>query len=125
MTKKEILEGNKLIAEFMGGKVVNNVYFCNNPATTPKGGSFCYTYEQYLDHYNIGQAKYDSSWDWLMPVVEKIKNICIKRSKIFLLKNRIPKQIEGDVFEALLKVDINVLYLSTINFIKWYNENTK
>ena len=58
MSEKEIIEGNKLIAEFMGIKIIQSRYGCNHPLVT------C----PYPDYSNL---KYHSSWDWLMPVVEK------------------------------------------------------
>ena len=49
MNSTEILEGNKLIAEFLNQKLPSNSDF-----------------DIYLYH---------SSWDWLMPVVEKIESL--------------------------------------------------
>ena len=53
------MENNKLIAEFMGSK-----------------------HPKYEDMYRlphadvyVGELQYDSSWDWLMPVVNKCLNI--------------------------------------------------
>jgi hypothetical protein len=58
--------GNKLIAIFMGaievdpiGNLERNISFKH-----PVNGLHC---------YNETGLKYDRSWDWLMPVVEKIK----------------------------------------------------
>ena len=53
-------ESNKLIAEFMGSK-----------------------HPKYEDMYRlphadvyVGELQYDFSWDWLMPVVQKIEQDC-------------------------------------------------
>ena len=120
---KEITEGNKLIAEFMGGKVVSNIFICNESTRTHN--------EKCLDHYNIAQASYDSSWDWLMPVVEKIQH----------LENELPARIDFQihllgavelhinnkrVFEMTAFEPgtlINAVYKGVIEFIKWYNQN--
>lgn len=65
---KNTTEGNKLIAEFMGAsfksykkgqKTITNLYFDNPPS-----------YNGISDE----NLKYHSSWDWLMPVVEKIEH---------------------------------------------------
>jgi hypothetical protein len=48
---------NKRIAEFMGYTFVNGVY------ESPK------------DEFHIDEMLYDTSWDWLMPVVEKINDL--------------------------------------------------
>src|SRR6185437_13454507 len=58
----KIIEGNKLIAEFMGIK--------DNPN---KKGYYYHPLKK--DWGTIKGFKYHSSWDWLMPVVEKIRNI--------------------------------------------------
>ena len=51
----DVEEPNKLIAEFMGYVFVNGVY------ESPK------------DEFHIDEMLYHTSWDWLMPVVEFIK----------------------------------------------------
>ena len=47
---------NKLIAEFMGYAFVDGVY------------------ESSKDEFHIDEMLYDTSWDWLMPVVQKISD---------------------------------------------------
>lgn len=70
MTQEEITEGNILIAEFMGGKkLVNN------------DGLFTYWGPDNFQHESGEYLKYHSSWDWLMPVVEKIESLyCLEVS---------------------------------------------
>ena len=64
MTTQEILEGNKLIAEYMGAK--RKEYSITNR-------------EHYLFRdgrkYLTENLIFHSSWDWLMPVVEKIESL--------------------------------------------------
>ena len=55
-TDINILEGNKLIAEFMGLEIITD------------GISWFDT-----NYKSLGN--YDSSWDWLMPAVEKIETL--------------------------------------------------
>lgn len=75
MTGKEILEGNKLIAEFMGADI-----------STPKDKDIIYMSITMCNELvlpnNCGAVKvrhldYHESWDWLMPVVEKIESLGI------------------------------------------------
>ena len=93
---------NKLIAEFMG---LTNHYNDNSIMLreTPEGNVVVHVYD--LD--------YDSSWDWLMPVVEKV----------------ISKDYEFMVFEELKlqlwRVDIDAVYKAVVEFIKEYNDGTE
>ena len=81
MEQKEIIEGNKLIAEFMNLKYIN----WNDECMLWTHKSFI---EDFTDVNNFSkdskfdwenslpQSKnlyYNTSWDWLMPVVEKIE----------------------------------------------------
>ena len=67
------MEGNKLIAEFMGGQYVDEhlIEFENFYSIKDIGGEFEYT--NCFDSDN--ELKYHSSWDWLMPVTEKIESL--------------------------------------------------
>lgn len=73
MEDKEIQEGNKLIAEFMDAKP------CEYPGNY-FAGEMGYEFNQRIPMdapdpplwWNKKALKFHSSWDWLMPVVEKI-----------------------------------------------------
>jgi len=76
--------------------------------------------------YNLSEAKFDSSWDWLMPVVEKIESlgygVTIGMGTYVV--------IQDDVTDTGLKItkmtDNNKLfctYEAVVEFINWYNEN--
>ena len=81
MTEDKILYGNKLIAEFMQYKqnIGFNEYFNHNDYEIP--GKEYYRYIQKIEEniktnsYSLNALKFHSSWDWLMPVVEKIESI--------------------------------------------------
>lgn len=83
MDKKQILEGNKLIAEFMGYKyfVHNNIAAKNsiNQLGWSKSGiKNPKRYGEIGDTYlcrSHNQLRFYNSWDWLMPVVEKIESL--------------------------------------------------
>ena len=115
MTQEEILEGNKLIAEFMGIKIIQSRYGCNHPLVT------C----PYPDYSNL---KYHSSWDWLMPVVEKIENDLqdsfnvdiINKNQCEIVRNG-NEFICGYGFETIYHSKIKAVYYSVVEFIKWYN----
>lgn len=60
MDANEIIEGNRLIAEFMGYDFI------------AENSHFIVRESDYLEPYH---HKFNSSWDWLMPVVEKIETL--------------------------------------------------
>ena len=53
------MDENKLIAEFMGINV----------------GEYTSYPEEFITQYAVVDLQYHESWDWLMPVVEKIKDM--------------------------------------------------
>lgn len=57
---KNIVEGNKLIAEKMG--LSSQLHMTEHPLSG--------------EYINTDELKYHSSWDWLMPVIGKISNEC-------------------------------------------------
>lgn len=57
------MESNILIAEFMG---------CTNPFNDITDATL-YKVEQ--GTFELDELEYNKSWDWLMPVVEEIKNM--------------------------------------------------
>jgi hypothetical protein len=79
-------DNNILIAEFMGYEVKHNK--CYSP--------------KYNDG-TIAPMQFDTSWDWLMPVIAKI----------------VKDYGEGWSFEE--GYDLEVRYQSVVNFIKEYN----
>lgn len=64
-------EGNKLIAEFMGSTVTDKLTCKPYPSGLPSWAMRMYDF----DTLRIGGYDYNSSWDWLMPVVEKIEKM--------------------------------------------------
>lgn len=124
MIVQSILEGNKIIAEFLGinpQRIVSEMpinkdgNYCNGNGDLDKYGNPCYL-------VYAPSLQYNSSWDYLMPVVEKIES---KGFDVFIngLYCRITDsgmsnfEIEsGDV-----KSKIEAVWLAVVEFIKWYN----
>lgn len=114
MTDQEIIEGNKLIAEFMGEKNIriheSNVWMDENPVTHNPPNSV--------------HARYDTSWDWLMPVVEKIESlddgyeVIIRRTSCSIMYDQETKVSLVYCPNKMLSV-----WSAVIKFIKWYNQN--
>ena len=112
MTKLEIIENNKLIAEFMGNR------------NFKKDGSYETFIGEHIDTDNgwvtefLSHTKYHKSWDWLIPVVKKIEKLMTNWNK--------PNYENGySVWMNKFRYafwDINCLYEYIVDFIKWYNK---
>lgn len=132
MTQEEILEGNKLIAEFMElhkDEESGNYLIVDEPHIRAS----CLMSIEYL--------RYHSSWDWLMPVVEKIEHLEETETmlgivdinshycRILSLCKKQPDIIIGcyETSPEKLKCStkIDALYQAIIKFIKWYKKQTK
>ena len=116
-------ENNKLIAEFMAvyPKDTTKSPYLPSPFYAGAGASWDETSKQKL----MPQLQYHDSWDWLMPVVEKIETILHDDSTVHIEYNR----CWIDHYEAWAIIDVvhnsrlEAVYKAVIEFIKWYNEN--
>ena len=118
-------ENNKLIAEFMG-LVTQDEKFTSGRSIECTKGTF-------TDYEAIGKGwlHYHTSWDWLMPVVEKIES----NKDVDMVE----LQYNSDSgYEVIITIDsedefarnhctesdrIKATYKAEIEFINWYNEN--
>lgn len=74
MKEQEIITGNRLISEFMGGKFWENPSNNHCFKVAPKKMPI-----ELPDILSEGDLKYHSSWEWLMPVIENIgKNFNVR-----------------------------------------------
>ena len=102
---------NKLITDFMNSKVSENNYFINGM------------------YKEVNNLKYDTDWNWLMEVVEKIQLNSKKfgtvtlhglgRTKIDCYYN---EQLNNRIDVLDQKYGIAPTYKACIEFIKWYNK---
>lgn len=121
LTKEEIIEGNKLIAEFMGGKsdklnkMPQNMRFDN-----PINGTYSFT---------IKELKYHFSWDWLMIVIKKIDSLQTDFTKSLNAKTSLQLLEEASkhkpIRSAFLSLKIENVWIKVVDFIKWYNTSKK
>jgi len=103
-------ENNKLMAEFLGYSQPHPEY----PQST-------YWYKQGKPPITI--LRFDTDWNWLMEVVDKINNynniFSINENKVIITNNEknevILIVISGSMKEAV--------YNACIQFIQWYNQN--
>ena len=91
-----IQDNNKLIAEFMGLEKENGLYLFTTP----------------MDDYKTDTLYFNTSWDWLMPVVDK----CMQTGD---------NTDEWDtLYNALSTLNITNTYQAVVEFIKQYNNNS-
>lgn len=115
------MTNNKLIAEFIG------FYACTDPN---HAHDRCYDIRS-VSKYKFTEAgyrksnemKFESSWDWLMPVVEKVEKIegvrvIIKGSRCRILAGK-------KVFSCHTISKLNSMYRVVVEFIEWYNNQPK
>lgn len=102
------MEDKRLILNFMGvepTKFNDTWSWSDSPFFYCQGGTREYVLDSIAEY-----VKYDTSWDALMPVVNK----CFETGD---------NTNEWDkLFEALSEIDIEVLYKQVVEFIKSYNE---
>lgn len=129
MTDKEIQKGNKLIAEFMGWE----------KGATEEMYDFPENFSSFLvDEYHEilpKSMKFHSSWNWLMPVVDKIEDLPytnVYTGKTYLgefhieITHETPGYKHNQVNKVVFVKDKNLsklqsYYKAVIEFIKWYN----
>ncbi len=119
MKEQEILESNKLIAEFDGFKFIND-----NPEFCPNGYFVIDSEEGYHNQTNPDELKYHSSWDWLMPVIDRIESLENERFQIEIYsKGRCQIFDKGyELFEGYSDTKLKAVYEGVVQFIKWYNQ---
>ncbi len=82
-------ENNKLIAEFMGGILSSVPNVINIPQTVGGARILCVKGSEMLPNgtysvHRLNDLKYCSSWDWLMPVVNRIESMRSKKGNAFV-----------------------------------------
>lgn len=136
MTEKEILEGSKLICEFIGGDVreswrvqdkVNHAWYGEeaeewrvNIAKLPKG--ICLLLEY---------CEFHIDWNWLIPVYNKLRQELLYNRQIRDVFIRAASPVEKCALKDWPHLglegvfDINGSFLKVVDLVRWYNENCK
>ena len=123
---ENIIENNKLIAEFMG-------FVADKSFEVKLVDGINTSYYYYKDDvmYLPEVMAYHSDWSWLMEVVEKIESLdCVIDFKITIEYVEIIARIgKGIVFKnCIFNIDYcttkrEAIYNACVEFIKWYNKN--
>ena len=102
------MKDNKLIAEFMGVKTIT-IDRLKSILKQNREDGFISTPQA----YTLDELKYDTSWDWLMPVISKITKDerCVENEYRERIMDVVPYGNIEDTIEAV------------VEFIKEYNLN--
>ena len=126
----ETIEGNKLIAKFMGAFKENG--HSDNFRVLPLGGD-----EYYIDLNDEDSAKFHESWDWLMPVVEEIENtkmingdwfmVSIGKFKVSIIRKcRLGNPyFDDEIYHVDTMTKIDATWNAVVEFVEWYNAHKK
>lgn len=122
MQSKEILDGNKLIAEFCGLMHI------------PLDDEFPYDSWRWktdaVEPINknirtgiIYEVEYHISWDWLMPVGKKISDIFEEKvkSKDYMIDGG--ELFLSRILDEVCYFNIEKLWVAIVEYIEWYNIN--
>ena len=111
---------NKLIAEFMGYTGGSDFQYLTHPET--------------LLDTNVDELLYQTSWDWLMPVVEKIEEIAIDDDNLTIKEHRYQVDMsytqcsiydhvrDGVIASGDMGTKLLSTYRAVIEFLKEYND---
>jgi hypothetical protein len=112
---KTLEEKNRMIAEFMGA-TITDIKGIQKPIYYPIMGKSVF----------VNKLKYHTSWDWLMPVVEKIEQTNDGCTLVIIEDERchIDNQKEFHI-DSVGHTKIEAVHNAAVAFIEWYNENEK
>lgn len=134
METKKMHEGNnKLLAYFIGAE--------NNKTALPLTARNLRNDELWLPYFgvvNIKHLKFDSDWNWIMKVVDKIESLTFKGLSFTVdimhgvtsincygvtYIDNLPFESDTVLLHVEKKCKITATYEACIEFIKWYNLN--
>jgi hypothetical protein len=124
MSNNEILEANKLIADFMGVEIGRELYSWRIGCTEP---------------LRAEHLAYDKSWGWLMPVLEKISKYVICGHPPFNSDQFVRVEIVPNGYVKISNLRdtpittnvstegglINATFKAAIKFVEWHNKNVE
>lgn len=130
MTPQEILEGNKLIASFMGYEKSSedkDFVFYKHPDGKGIVIQSQHDYKVFHTHelMEIKRFIFHRSWDWLMPVVKK----CSESFEHHQYDSEKYYHITEEIFHPdyslseFMDADIEAVFERVVKYIKWYNQN--
>lgn len=150
MTKEEIIQNNKMIAEFMGcrcelsyeNKNTGYIIYSIKGKTVQLWRESGLKTGGYEESMLLEMARFHDCWEWIMPVVEKIESIYddhhgffgvfISGNSCTIQGTNINKAIAPDSAYGYVYYNNNVdenkfmaTYKSVVDFIIWYKKSDK
>ena len=110
-------ENNKLIAEFMGVTPNNNGWY-DGLELQRIGLPFAFG----AMGNGTSELKFNTSWDWLMPVLKKIDSYANEVMSIDDFDNY---RDNYRMINSPTHYNIDCIYKQVVEFIKWYNNQNK
>jgi len=109
--ENELLENNKLIAEFMGCDIKTPL---NDVVYAPTGLVDQLSMDHYCNAVKVNSLKFHSSWDWLMPVIKEVCNTEEVHDMGLEFHEIVCQMLDDNIEET---------YKTVIHTIKLINEN--
>lgn len=116
----EINNQNKLIADFMG-------YYMETINEGDEWTSYAWrdSSKSLLTWMIEIAPPFHSSWDWLMPVIEKINQYYFDNYEKEKGNQATLRQLHGAIWIDLRRIDIKETHADVVQFITWYNTQSK
>lgn len=122
MEVDERINKNVLIALFMGATKDGREYKIPSIRIPYQGYEKygdCEPCLKFTDTCNDYEMKYHESWDWIMPVIDKISEVCSKDHSAEHYYWNTTTDIR------IFREPIDVVFTEVAKFIEWYNNHTK
>jgi len=119
MTKEEILEGNKLIAEFMGAIAIDNY-----PDHALLDFVKKENYPNDSRYHSNSLLRYHFDWSWIIPVIKRIESVRNITVAIAASTCRI-WNFTDCLFSMFGETKEEAVFSAIIQFVKYYNFNNK
>jgi cytidylate kinase len=107
-------DNNKLIAEFLGWEIENEMYINTNKVFVQ------YTYQS---------LKFNSDWNWIMQVRKKIEDlgfdVNIFKNGIEIVNYSNKTEIVNNVSQISYNESIDFVYSGFVEFVEWFNKQAK
>lgn len=133
MTKEQIRESNESIAMFMGFLKAKPQKFRFAGLFGKKEAAYQKNVGHWKPYFSIDFFKYHSSWDWLMPVIEKISKIQVDWENASISDTYYPRtfgMLNPENGRPMVRMNahplheadtlIEATYLAVVDFIKSY-----